>query len=141
MSHSGRRAAVERHKYVDRPRGSERNKRAKLRSFLRIVGSKTRTVCEVEVTFILRRRVRNPRGHTPGSECRGRPQPCRPHRRKSIGRRTQITTERTRPPVTLRNGGCPVQRHFHLFFVILLFSVQFVEQCSVETTHVCGRTA
>lgn len=30
-------------------------------------------------------------------------------------------TERTRPLVTLRNGGYPVQRHFHLFFVILLF--------------------
>lgn len=47
-------------------------------------------------------------------------------------------TERTRPLVTLRNGGYPVQRHFHLFFVILLFSVCFVDYCQLDIVSFCG---
>lgn len=47
-------------------------------------------------------------------------------------------TERTRPLVTLRNGGYPVQRHFHLFFVILLFSLHFDKYYRVEIMDICG---
>lgn len=81
------------------------------------------THCKVEVTFILQRRVINHLEYTSGPRSHVKRQPCRPHRRKSTERRIQITTQRTRPLVTLRNGGYPVQRHFHLFFVILLFSL------------------
>lgn len=117
--------AVEHRKYVQRPGATERNKRAKLRSFLFIVGYTTRTLYYVKVTFILWRTVTNHTGYTSDKTRHGKLLPCRPHRRKSVGRRIRITTERRRPLVIFRNGGYPVQRHFHLFFVILLFSLSF----------------
>lgn len=61
--------SVERLQYIHRLSASERNQRAELRSFLFIVGLETRTLCKVEVTFILQRRVINRPGYTPGLKC------------------------------------------------------------------------